>query len=316
MLKGLNRAAMLAIIPLMAFAISRAGGKAGGPVPPPDTGTLAVANLRSESLTFIDLSAPAGSRVLALAGPPHELLVEGGRLYATLGRGQALVEVEPKAPGVLRSMRIEGEPHGLALSGDELLVTRDTANDMIVIDRASLSETARMATGHTPHTVAVAGADVFVTDSRDGALRRMRDSPATVPTGELPESVAVAGAFVVTADAGSGTLSVFRSPSLEPLGRLAVGREPVRVVALDSQRVIVSLNGEGRVAIVDLARMKVERRVDVLPRPDGLCLSPDRAFVAVVSNGSDAVQLFRTSDWRPAGLYETGDGPGACAWLP
>lgn len=316
MLKGLNRAAMLAIIPLMAFAISRAAASGGGKVAPPVTGTVAVANLRGESLGFIGLSPGAGTRVLALAGPPHELVFVDGRLYATLGRGNGLVEVEPRAPGVLRSLKLEGEPHGLAVRGTDLLVTRDKADDMLVVDRQSFTETFRMPTGRAPHTVVSAGSSVFVTDTRDGVLRLMARAAQTAPTGDLPESVAVVGAYVVTADAGSGTLSVFRASTLEPVGRVSVGREPVRVIAVDDHRVAVSLAGEARVAIVDLARMKVEHRLNVLPRPDGLCLSPDGAFVAVVSNASDAVQLFDTKEWRSAGILETGDGPGACAWLP
>ncbi len=315
--RQLNRLASLAIIPLMALAIvvgSRFASSAAR-VDPPRHGTLVVANLRAESLTFFDIEH-GGRRDLAVPGPPHELVSAGSRLYATLGRAGALLEIEPRAPGILRTLRLDGEPHGLALDGSgNLLVTLDKGDALLVIDRAALTETSRQTTGETPHTVAFADGVAYVTASRDGLLQAF-PGPAQTATGAMPESVAVTGQFIVTADADAGTLSVLDRASLSRIRSIAVGGHPVRLVILDETHALATLNGAARLVLVDVSTGKVDRRIETLGHPDGICLSPSRDYVAVVSNESDAVQVYRRSDWALAVTLQTADGPGSCLWLP
>jgi len=315
--KQVNRLASLAIIPLMALAIVF-GSRYSGSTPkadPPREGTLVIANLRAESLTFLDLEH-GGRRDLGLPGPPHELVAAGSRLYATLGRADSLVEVETRAPGILRTLHLGGEPHGLALDASaDLLVTLDKAGALVAIDRATFTETSREPTADTPHTVAFAGGVAYVTASRAGILQALPGS-VSAPTGAMPESVAVAGRFVVTADADAGTLSVFDRDNLAPVRTIMVGARPVRVVSLDDTHVLVTLNGAARLVLVDVVSGKVQKRIETLGHPDGICLSPSGSYVAVASNESDAVQVFGRSDWALAATLEAADGPGSCLWLP
>ncbi|MBI2767309.1 MAG: hypothetical protein HYX53_15540 [Chloroflexi bacterium] len=316
-LARMNRLGRAAILPLMVLAIlavSRLNFDRS-PAVPPAAGTLVVASLRGESLAFHDFAGAAGERQLSLAGPPHELAVADGRIYATLGRGNQLVEIEPRAPGVMRTLSLDGTPHGLAVAGDNLLVTLDDAAALVTVSREGFDERGRTPTGDTPHTVAALGAEVYVTDSRDNILRLVAETPLLGGTGRTPESVTIAGGFAVTADSEGGTVSVFRRGSLELAGRISIGGSPVRVVTLDDTRVAVALNSASQVAVIDLAAMRVVRRTDVLARPDGICLSPDGAYAAVISNATDSAQVFRTSDWKLAMTVPTADGPGACAWL-
>lgn len=315
-LHRLNRIATLAILPLMALAIvafSRTAQKTAAPLLPRD-GTIVVAELRGESLTFFDL-ADGTSRQLALPGPAHELATRGVRIYATLGRGNALAEVDPAGPSITHIARLQGEPHGLAATADSLLVTLDAARELLTIDPATYTVTKREPTGDTPHAVAAGPLGVFVTDSRDNRLRKL-PSRQTAATGQTPESVALVGEFVVTADNVGGVLTVLRAETLAPYRTIAVGAGPVRVVALGPESVAVAIGAKSRVEIVNVRTGKVEKQVPVLARPDGICLNADRSFAAVVSNESDAVQVFRVSDWRLAGTLRTGSGPGACLWLP
>jgi YVTN family beta-propeller protein len=312
----LNRFATIAILPLMAVVIvlaSKAVQSARRPVETPHEGLLVVANLRAESLSLLDL-ANGATRTLALPGPPHEMAVAGGRLYVTLGRGNALAEVDPYAPGILRTLALEGEPHGLAVDGDRLYVTLDHADTLITLDRASLTEVARTPTGSTPHTVAVSGGVAYVTDSRDNRVRAI-PGDVLAETGETPESVAIVGAFVATADNGSGTVSVFARDGLRLLRRVEVGSRPVRVMALPNGRLAVSLNNGARIAVIDPATGKTERRPATPGHPDGMCLSPSGEYVAVASNELDVIELFRVRDWAGAGSLDAGDGPGACVWI-
>jgi YVTN family beta-propeller protein len=320
-LKRFNRIAALAILPLMALAVvvgAKAAGRAAK-APLPREGVLIVAQLRGDALRSFNLGGAGETTDLALPGPPHEFLASGGRLYLTLGRADRLLELEPGLQGVLRSLPLSGEPNGIARWQDELLVTLDKGNAVVHIDPATMAETSRDATGDTPHNVAVAGDTAYVTDARDNTVRAIDVAGArpalTVPAGLLPESIAVVGDYVVTADADGGTITIIRRDPFATVGTLKVGSRPVRVVALDATHVAVALNGEARVAIVDVAKHSVEKRVDVLGHPDGMCLSPGGGAIAVVSNEAGAVQLFRLSDWAAAGTLEAGDGPGACTWL-
>jgi len=319
-LNRVNRLARLAILPLMALTIAfawRAQPREVEATPPPAKGTLVVANLRAESLTFIDLALdPPQARSLAVPGPAHELAVLGSHLYVTLGRADRLVEVDPRAPGILRSVEFpEATPHGLAVAPGRLLVSLDTANRVDELDAFTLATLGSWPTGDTPHAVAYAGGEIYVTDSRDGRLRLLGDAPRLADTSALPESLAIVGNLAVTADADGRALTVFERETLRHLRHIDLGAAPVRVIPLDATRVLVSLSDTSEVAVVDVATGAIERRRTVGARPDGLCLDPAGEYLAVVSNADNRVDFFRVEDWSPAGSLSTPDGPGSCIWL-
>jgi DNA-binding beta-propeller fold protein YncE len=313
----MGKIASMATLPLMAVVIlmaSRAVSSTAQDRRPPGEGMLVVANLREQSLTFHDLARETGTRTLILPGPPHEMVSSAGRIYATLGRANMLAEVDPKAPGVLRTVELDGEPHGIAVNGTSLLVTLDTANALARMDLGGLRESSRTPIGTTPHAIVVADAEVYVALAREDRLVELTSGP-TVRTGMLPESVAIVGEFVVTANAADGTLSIFGRDGFRPIGTLPLGGSPVRIVPLDGARAIVALGSTAEAVVVDLGRMRIERRVNVGARPDGLCLSPSGAFIAVVSNADNLARVFRLPVWTPVLALVTGDGPGSCLWL-
>ena len=317
-LSRMNRLASLAILPLMTLAIvvfAQFTDAGSSEAPPPASGTVVVANLRDETLSFVDL-ATGTTRELSVPGPPHEIVETGGRLYVTLGRADALVEVEPGSASILRVIPLAGEPHGLAAWGDNLIVTLDKANAAIVLDRASLTEIRRYPTGNTPHVVAVSSDAVLVTDSRDNAIRQLLPGDAVIPSGLQPEGIAIAGHLVVTADAAGGTLTIAGASNLTSPATVAVGSGPVRVIALDSSRVLVSLQGEDRLAVVDLKAREVVRRITTGERPDGLCPSPDGKYAGSAANGDGALHIFATQDWGSVLRLNLSAGLGSCLWLP
>jgi hypothetical protein len=315
----LNRIASVAVLGLMGLAIvvgSRLVGDAAEKPEPPGEGVLVVANLRDESLTFIDIAAGNSTGTLILPGPPHEMVTSAGRLYITLGRANELVEVDPLGPAILRTMRLDGEPHGLAVDGDDLLVTLDRADALIRVDRASFSERTRTPTGTTPHAVAVHDGTAIVTYSRDDRVAAVAPGTAvTAQTGRLPETVAVSGITVLTGDADGGTVSLFALPGLQPAGRVATGGRPVRVIPIGPGKVAVALNDRSAVDVIDVGARRIDRTVAVAGHPDGLCLSPSGAYVGVASNEADEAQIFHLPEWSPVLTVTAGDGPGACLWI-
>ena len=156
----------------------------------------------------------------------------------------------------------------------------------------------------------------MVTASRENVARVIQPNPRTVPTGRLPEGLAIAGRYAVTADYEDGSLTAFAldAPASAPV-TIRVGAGPVRVIALEEDRVLAALQGDPSIAEADLTAGRVVRSFEVPSRPDGLCLSPDRAYLGVVSNAADSVRLYETGDWQMAGELPAGDGPGACLWL-
>lgn len=314
-----NRFASLAVLPVMLLAIlafSRQAQRQPA-VPAPAEGILAVASLRSGQLTLFDL-ARGETRALALPAAPHELAVRGDRLYATLTRADALVELDPRAPGILRRVVLPGRPHGLAFdpAAGVLYVTLDDANALVALDAASLAEIARWPTGETPHAVALADGVPYVAAARAGRVEAVRPSGgAAAAAGRLPESLAAADGLLLAADYLGGTLHLFEPATLQPVGAIPLGGGPVRILGLGGGMAAVALQDAGQVAIVDLARREVVRRLDVPPRPDGLCVSPSGAYLAVASNGAAAVTVFEMASWRVAARYAVPEGPGACAWL-
>ncbi len=316
-LARMNRFASLGILPLMLLAIAVFSRSAQGssPADPPGVGTLVVSNLREETLTFIRLENGRWDELL-LPGPPHELVMEGGRLYVTLGRANLLAEVDPDGPGILRTLKLDGEPHGLAALGGNLYVTLDRANEVVVIDRATFTELRRVPTGNTPHVIAATGAAIVVTDSRDNTIRQLEPTSEIAATGGQPEGIAFVGRNAVTADATGGTLTIADIPGLGNARTVAVGLSPVRVVALDDTTAIVALQGAGQVAVFDLPSGKVKKRLNVAARPDGLCGSPAGDYLAVASNADGKVDLFAVKGWRRAPSVSLRPGLGSCLWLP
>ena len=323
-----NRIATLAILPLMAVAVvigSRAAHKSSPVAPMPHEGLLIVAQLKGEALTTFNLQNSGDARQLALAGPPHELAVVDGRLYVTLERANEIDEIAPAVPAVMRSLPLDNWPHGLAVDGDKLLVTLDEGSALVAIDRATMTEQSSVATGDTPHTVAFADGTAYVTDSRDNDLRAIAQdrtpigslshTSPTVATGALPEAITILGKWVITADADGGTLTVVDRATFQVVRNIQTGGRPVRIVPLDSDRVLVAMNTSSRVLVVNISTGTIEKSIATNGHPDGVCISPSRDYVAVASNEAGLVQIFRLSDWAPAGALNAGDGLGACVWV-
>jgi hypothetical protein len=109
---------------------------------------------------------------------------------------------------------------------------------------------------------------------------------------------------------------VQRVPGLGEPRTLRIGAAPVRVTPLDASRVLVSLQGDDRVAVVDAVRGEVTKRLAVGARPDGACVSPGGDYVEVASNAAGAVDFYETAKWRRAPALSLEPGLGACAWLP
>ena len=311
----LNRLASLAILPLVGVAFWFAlRAQSNNTADLTGEGTLIVANLRGESLVVHPFSGDSVSTTVPLPGAPHELLLTGDSLYVTLGRDGAIVAIDASRWTVRQVLPIAGQPHGLASDGEALYVSLDEADEVVRLGLPALGEQARYPAGDTPHAVVFDEGRLTVTASREKRLLRIAPHPGSAPAGETPESLAVAGPYLATADAGSGTVSLFDRETLAQVTTIAVGLRPVRVVTFDSSTLLVAVGGTGELAVIDLERMVVEKRVDVGTLPDGICVSPSGEYVAVLANAAETVSIIDTRAWRVRATFEAPGGPGACLW--
>ena len=322
--KTINRLAIMGILPMMVLSIlagmNSSSASTSEPPELPREGTLVIANLRDPSRSRSTILAATANRTSSRSrAPPTSWSLPPAASM-------------PPSRAKIRSSKSTRKPPASCVRCSP--ARWSTASPSKIETRSSRPSTARSlsspstvrhsrrlstnATGDTPHTVAILDGAYYITDSRDGTLRRIdttTGASTTVPAGVLPESVTVAGQRIAVADAASGQVSWF-SPDLELVGRVTVGGTPVRVITLDDERVIVSLNSDTHIAVVNLRTGEIERRIKVAGHPDGLCLSPSGRFLAIASNQYDSVNVFRTTDWKLMVTLEAGNGPGACVALP
>ena len=318
-MRSLGKWATLGIIPVMVimlFMLNRTVNSGSETAEPPESGVLVVASLRDESITIYTFGDEPGSQFLSLGGVPHEMAEAAGRLYLTSTEPSQLIEILPGLPGVLRTVDLPGSAHGLAIYEEFIWVTIEETNELLKIELKSLVVSLRWGTRVAPHTVAISETGVpFVVTAQTDNITSYGLVSKEERTGSFPESVAVVGEWVVTGNANGSSLSVFLVDDLTPLGDIELDGRPVRVLAIDDKRVAVSMHGVNKVVIVDLVEGRVTETFDAGGRPDGLCLTLDGAYLAIVSNADDVVQVRSTENWAVAIQIPTTDGPGACLWL-
>ncbi|MGD9854582.1 MAG: hypothetical protein AB7U20_06475 [Planctomycetaceae bacterium] len=128
-----------------------------------------------------------------------------------------------------------------------------------------------------------------------------------VACGRHPAAVAFCpdGRTILVTAAWSGELMVLGlvGDSLQQQGAVAIGHEPWGIaIAAQGDRAFVGLVATGQVVEVDLAALRVVRRIDVGNWPKSLTLSPDGARLAVGCSGDGKIVVIDTANGEP--LYE------------
>jgi YVTN family beta-propeller protein len=117
----------------------------------------------------------------------------------------------------------------------------------------------------------------------------------------------------------AGLLLILDPDSLAagPLASIEVGEHPAHVVADQAgSRALVTLAGENAVAVVDLARREVLKKVPTGAYPHGLRISPDgsTAYVANVEDGS--VSVLDTANLVEVARIPVGKAPVQVGFTP
>ena len=84
----------------------------------------------------------------------------------------------------------------------------------------------------------------------------------------------------------------------------------------DGHWLVVAMPRANKVAVVDLATMKMTHTIDVPAAPQEILVRPDGLVVYASCDASQEVAVIRVSDWTVEKLIHVGKGADGLAWAP
>ena len=130
------------------------------------------------------------------------------------------------------------------------------------------------------------------------------------PTGKKPVHLTVTpnGRFLYVTNAGSGDLTVVDIPARKVVAAIAVGDEPLGLIASgDGRRVLVAVMGDD--TVVDVASQAVIRRIEAEGEPQHMTLARDGRTVYVTMPHEGRVDVLDAIDLEWRARIETGPSP-------
>lgn len=296
----------------------------------PDSKTLAVVSIGSNSVTLIDTATNKVNGVVYVGRSPHEAFFtpNGRELWVTV-RGEDYISViDPGAMKEIRRIRLANGP-GMTMFGPDArygFVCSSFTPELTVIDAAShkIIKRVTQASPFCPNiAVSPENDEVWITLKDVGKVQVFRAKPpfdqiALFDTGPITNHVNFVnnrnGEFAYVSIGGANEVKVFRrgvKPELAatiPVGSLPHGIWP----SGDGSRVYVGLENDGMVAVIDTVTNKVIANI-----PNG---ETSQALVYVpnaVPNGSGTDNLVPLGEaGNTTRLRLSGEGtssPGAAA---
>ena len=282
-------------------------------------GVLYVANLRSSTVTALDV---ASGEILArwpVAANPHEFALADQTLYVSNYRSDQLTALErgPEWHRVERATAVR--PHGVALDSQGRVWYTSADGAIHAIAGAGMEVSIRV--GETPHAIAIDPQTdrAYVAVAGDGEVAavdlRTQRVVARRWVGAVAESVAVSrdGGTVVVAAAEAESVSALNGDDLSLRFAAALPGRPVHV-ALTEESVLVSLAGRDAVAILDRRSGARQAVLDVGRLPDGIAVDGDERFAYVAAAGSNHIAVIDLEQRAVVGWLPADDGPSGVLW--
>jgi DNA-binding beta-propeller fold protein YncE len=82
----------------------------------------------------------------------------------------------------------------------------------------------------------------------------------------------------------------------------------------DGKWLVIAVPDANKVAVIDLAALKVVYTIDVPASPQEVLVRPDGKIAYVSCDRSAKVAAIRTSDWQVDSLIDAGKGADGLAW--
>jgi YVTN family beta-propeller protein len=234
-------------------------------------------------------------------------------------------------------------PHGIAFLDrrSTVLVTSETSRAVLEVDLTSRKVVRAMDTGGEMSHMLVIASDrsrVYTANMRSNSV-----SAIDVPSGQLVKVVPVGTepeAIDLSPDAGElwvglrqdDKLVVLDAHTLDKRAEIPCAHVPIRLkFTPDGERVLVSNNGSGDVAVFDVrTRREIARialatqaagRLETSPAPGaenaapvGLLIEPRGRYAYVAESGRKRVTAIELGKLAICGSIETGNGPDGMSW--
>ncbi len=257
----------------------------------PDSRTLYVTNMRTRTLSMIDVAAPADHVDVQLPNTPRFVALsrDGSRAYVSMyednGSGSAVVAVDTTRHDILTAVPTGPKPYALSVGPDDRVwIPIHDAKWVEIRDPKSLKLLAKVGVPENPHSVAL---------SEDGRH-------AYTPNHE------------------SNKVSIIDARTVKMLTSVSVDVSPHSVaVTPDGDTVAVANFGAGTVNWINPETRKVVgRTAKVGSKPQSIIFSSDGAHAYVVNEADGTLSVLRTLSGRPTATLRVGKSPRVVATAP
>jgi YVTN family beta-propeller protein len=261
----------------------------------PDGRTAYVTNFGAGSISVVDLRARQVSMTIRTGGAPVEVAFapDGRFAYATNFRPGRLWKLDAASHRVVAEAKGHLYPKGIAVSPDGARVYFSSwwwpGGVLTELDTDTLTRRRTLRLGNRPRGVAVA------------------------PDGR---TLAVCNFGEEGDDEGRG-LDLVDAAALKPLARVETGLAPRHTIfTSDGRHALVSNLGSSSIAVVEVGRRRVERRIVVGGGPKTIALSPDGRTLYVADYSARRVLAVDLGTGQVTGRVRLGDRASGLAVAP
>jgi YVTN family beta-propeller protein len=290
-----------------------------------DSGTISVIERTDQGSYVLRSQIPIGN-----APRGAVKFTRDGRGYVSNCGGDTISEIDVLTGREVMRVRVGVAPRGIGLvPGDRFaLVSNSGSNTVSVVDLCHRTELAQVAVGRDPRHMAISkdGKHAYVaiwgsdyvskldiraltdprsTDAHAAAGKVCEVARMHVRSGAHPYSVALdpSGEQLLVANTQSPHLSVFSTANDALRAEVDLGSKGARAIAFmpDGQTAFVSVEDTAEVVAVDLASLRIVRRIDVGPGPRGIAISNDgpTLFASAFARQSPTTSAERGAAFAP-----------------
>ncbi|HEY6641605.1 YncE family protein [Povalibacter sp.] len=245
------------------------------------------ASVAGNTLSVIDVPERVEIRRVDLGEllRPHGLSFSGGQAYFTSEASKRVARFDPASQRVDWQFETGQEGTHMVLAshdGQKLFAANMGSNTVSIIARGAEDEwqQALVAVGAGPEGLDQSpdGRQLWTAHSRDGRVSIIDIASAkvvdTFDAGTRRSNrlkFTRDGKRVLISDLAGGELVIIDVASRAEQARLALGAAPTGIlIAPDGRNAYVAVSGANRIAVIDLALLKVSRTIDTGKSPDGM----------------------------------------------
>ncbi len=239
------------------------------------------------TISMIDIAARKEVRRIDVTplSRPHGLDFAGGKLYFTAEGSKAIARYDPASDKVDWQFETGEQTTHMVLVARDLktIFTSNIGSDSVSkIQQASDGKwtQTRIAVGKGPEGIDLSpnGREVWSAASRGGSV-----SVIDAATGAVTQTIDIAtkrsnrikvtpdAKFALVSDLEAGDIVVIDTATRKVTRRIALGKQPEGVlIAPDGSRAFVAVNGDNKIAVIDLRSWQVINTLSPGTGPDGM----------------------------------------------